>query len=105
MRIAQPLTLTPEQRATLVRWSRGRSTPARLVLRAKIVLLAADGLMNKDIALELASAQHGWALAQPFCPTRSGRHREGRAARGTQAHQAPQAGAQDREENHHREAV
>ena len=63
MRIAQPLTLTPEQRATLVRWSRGRSTPARLVLRAKIVLLAAAGLMNKDIALELASAQHGWALA------------------------------------------
>ena len=55
MRIAQPLTLTPEQRATLVRWSRGRSTPARLVLRAKIVLLAADGLMNKDIALELAT--------------------------------------------------
>ena len=55
MRIAQPLTLTPEQRATLVRWSRGRSTPARLVLRAKIVLLAAAGLMNKDIALELAT--------------------------------------------------
>ena len=55
MRIAQPLTLIPEQRATLVRWSRGRSTPARLVLRAKIVLLAADGLMNKDIALELAT--------------------------------------------------
>ena len=84
MRIAQPLTLTPEQRATLVRWSRGRSTPARLVLRAKIVLLAADGLMNKDIALELATdantvgrwrgrvARHGLAGIQKDAP-RGGR--------------------------------
>ena len=37
----------------LQRWSRGRSTPARLVDRAKIVLSAADGLENKDIAPEL----------------------------------------------------
>ena len=42
MRVAQLLTLTPEQRTTLTRWSRGRSTPARLVLRAKIVLRAAE---------------------------------------------------------------
>jgi len=28
----------------------GRGTPARQVLRAKIVLLAADGMKNKDIA-------------------------------------------------------
>ena len=80
MRIAQPLTLTAEQRPTLVRWSRGRSTPARLVLRAKIVLLAADGLMNKDIALELATdantvgrwrgrfARHGLAGIQKDAP-------------------------------------
>ena len=53
MRMAQPLTLTPKQHPTLKRWSRGRSTPARLVLRAKIVLLAAAGMMNKDIACEL----------------------------------------------------
>ena len=49
----QALTLTEEQRATLTRWSRGRSTPARLVLRAKIVLRAAEGMLNKDIAREL----------------------------------------------------
>lgn len=55
MRVAQPLTLTQEQRATLTRWSRGRSTPARLVLRARIVLRAAAGMMNKDIAGELAT--------------------------------------------------
>jgi transposase len=37
----------------LERWSRGRSTPARLVLRSKIALLAASGLLNKEIAQEL----------------------------------------------------
>ena len=41
------------ERQTLERWSRGRSTPARLVLRAKIVLRAAAGAPNKDIAAEL----------------------------------------------------
>jgi transposase len=42
--------LTDEQRAMLVRWSRGRSTPARLVRRAQIVLLAAEGKENIEIA-------------------------------------------------------
>jgi transposase len=50
MRVACPIVLTDEERRTLERWSRGRSTPARQVLRAKIVLLAADGMKNKDIA-------------------------------------------------------
>lgn len=53
MRVAPALTLTQEQRTTLTRWSRGRSTPARLVLRAKIVLRAAQGRLNKEIAREL----------------------------------------------------
>lgn len=53
MRIAKVITLTDEERATLTKWSRGRSTPARLVLRAQIVLAAADGRENKDIAEEL----------------------------------------------------
>ena len=53
MRVAKAITLTVKQRATLSKWSRGRSTPARLVLRAKIVLAAADGRENKDIAAEL----------------------------------------------------
>lgn len=38
----------------LERWARGRSTPARLVLRSKIALLAASGLLNKEIAAELS---------------------------------------------------
>ena len=53
MRVAETLNLTDEQRETLVRWSRGRSTPARSLLRAKIVLRAAEGMMNKDIARQL----------------------------------------------------
>ncbi|MCB9855352.1 MAG: helix-turn-helix domain-containing protein [Phycisphaerales bacterium] len=53
MKSAPKITLTDEQRAILVRWSRGRSTPVRLMERAKIVLLAAEGKMNKDIAAEL----------------------------------------------------
>jgi len=53
MRIAKVITLSDEERTTLVRWSRGRSTPARLVLRAKIVLAAAEGRENKDISADL----------------------------------------------------
>jgi transposase len=50
---APGITLTDQERLTLTRWSRGRSTPVRLMQRAKIVLLAAEGKMNKDIAGEL----------------------------------------------------
>ncbi len=53
MRIAPAIVVSEEDRRTLQRWSRGRSTAARLVLRAKIVLLAAAGKLNKDIATEL----------------------------------------------------
>jgi transposase len=53
MRIAPVVTLSEEVRAELVKWSRGRNTPAKLVLRANIILLAADGMMNKDIAQKL----------------------------------------------------
>ena len=50
MRIAAAVTLNPEQRQALERMARARSMPARLVERAQIVLLAADGLENKQIA-------------------------------------------------------
>lgn len=53
MRVAVAIELTDKERATLTKWSRGRSTPARLVLRAKIVLLAAAGRQNKQIARQL----------------------------------------------------
>ncbi len=52
MRVAPQITLDDKERKILQRWSRGRSTAARLVLRAKIVLLAAKGKQNRDIASE-----------------------------------------------------
>jgi len=53
MRVARAIVVSDEDRRTLQRCSRGRRAPARLVLRAKIVLLAASGKLNKDIAAEL----------------------------------------------------
>jgi transposase len=53
MRIARAIMLTDKDRSTLERWSRSRSTEARLVERARIILLAAEGRENKHIAVEL----------------------------------------------------
>ncbi len=53
MKRAPEIHLAADEISTLSEWSRGGSTPARLVLRAKIVLMAGDGWMNKDIAAEL----------------------------------------------------
>ena len=53
MRRACAITLTDQTRATLERWSRSRSAEARLVERARVILLAAEGRENKDIAVEL----------------------------------------------------
>ena len=56
MKHARQITLADDERKKLERLARGRRTPARLVLRAKIVLLAALGNMNKDIAASLKTA-------------------------------------------------
>src|SRR4051794_18378442 len=53
MRAATPITLSSEQRFFLERQSRARSLPSREVERARIVLRAADGLQNQEIAVEL----------------------------------------------------
>jgi transposase len=50
MRIAPHVVLTSDQRAKLEAYVRGRRMPARLVQRAKIVLLAANGKQNLEIA-------------------------------------------------------
>jgi transposase len=57
MRTAPVIEVTDDERKTLRRFARGRSTPSRLVLRAKIVLRAAEGMRNKDIALELGTSR------------------------------------------------
>jgi transposase len=62
MRVAQPIVLNEETRRKLERQSRGRSTQARVVLRSRIVLLAAEGLQNKQIAAVLNVAPRMAAL-------------------------------------------
>ena len=53
LRVAPGIVLTDEQEGELVRLSRSKRTSVRLAQRAKIVLLAAQGLQNKDIAERL----------------------------------------------------
>jgi transposase len=50
MRIAPAITLSSDQQAVLEQWARSRSLPARVVERARIVLWAAEGLQDKQIA-------------------------------------------------------
>jgi len=50
---ATPLAITREQRQTLEAWAAAPSTPQGVVVRAKIVLLAAGGSANNRIAKEL----------------------------------------------------
>ncbi|HEY9871309.1 MAG TPA: IS630 family transposase [Candidatus Obscuribacterales bacterium] len=53
MRVAPIVKLTDDQREELEGWARGRSVEHRLVMRAKIVLLAAAGKKNQEIMAEL----------------------------------------------------
>src|SRR6266704_5248331 len=62
MRVAQPIVLSEDVRRKLEQQSRGRSTQARVVLRSRIVLLAAEGLQNKQIAATLNVAPRMVAL-------------------------------------------
>jgi transposase len=62
MRVAQPIVLSEDVRRKLEQQSRGRSTPARVVLRSRIVLLAAEGFQNKQIAETLIVAPRMAAL-------------------------------------------
>lgn len=53
MRVAVAIVLEADERGLLERLSRSRSTPVRLAERSKIVLLAAEGRTNGEIAEEL----------------------------------------------------
>ena len=53
MRVAPTIVLTPEEHAELTKLERSRVSSVRLAQRARIVLLAADGMQNKDIAQQL----------------------------------------------------
>jgi transposase len=54
VRVAPKIILNAPDRVILEKWARGRSTPARLVQRAKIILLAAEGRRNDQIGNELS---------------------------------------------------
>ncbi len=53
MNIAEQIILTPKEEETINRWVHGKSFPLRLVQRAKIIQLAAQGIFNHDIASQL----------------------------------------------------
>jgi transposase len=54
----RPLVITDEERAELQRRVRAHTTPQRTAKRARIVLLAADGLPNRQIAPMVGMNQH-----------------------------------------------
>jgi Winged helix-turn helix len=54
---APALTLSDDQSEVLTTWSRSRALPQRQVLRARVVLLAAEGVPTCNIATRLGCAQ------------------------------------------------
>jgi DNA-directed RNA polymerase specialized sigma24 family protein len=52
MRIAPTVSISEEQRKRLQSWARGRSTPMRSAQRAAMILRAAEGMSDRDIAVE-----------------------------------------------------
>ena len=53
MRTAAPIRLSPAEGSALTTWAQGRRVPFRLVQRARIVRLAAEGVSNQHIARQL----------------------------------------------------
>ena len=58
MRVAQDVGLTTAERITLQRWSQGRRVSVRQSERARMILHAADGMSNKEIAVEMGVKAH-----------------------------------------------
>jgi len=54
MKKAEPILLSPEERIKLDMWASARSIPFRIVQRAKIIRMAAEGVLNQDIAHKLS---------------------------------------------------
>jgi hypothetical protein len=54
-RLAGAVVLSDVDRALLRRWAQSRTSPARLVLRSRVVLLAADGSSTTGIARRLGT--------------------------------------------------
>ena len=79
MRVAPKIMLTTEEEKTLTRLSRSNTASVRVARRAQIVLLAAAGLDNKEIAAKLnvgrvqvgaganATPKAGWRASSATC--------------------------------------
>jgi hypothetical protein len=50
MRVAETITVSPDERIILDQWATGRSFPFRVVQRAQIIRMAADGVLSQVIA-------------------------------------------------------
>ena len=61
-RTAAPVGLVDGARAELERWVRAQSTPQQVAMRSRIVLMAADGRPDLEIASELGVNRHTVAL-------------------------------------------
>lgn len=63
----KPLVIRPEDQAQLLTWSRRPKTAQALAVRARIVLLAAEGRSNSDIARQLpATLRTVWKWRQRY---------------------------------------
>jgi DNA-binding NarL/FixJ family response regulator len=62
MRVAPAIVLSDEIRLRSGKLARGRSTPMRIAQRSRIVILAGDGLQNKQIAEQMEVAPRMVAL-------------------------------------------
>ena len=58
MRVAEKLVLNKTERTALNRWSQGRTISVRQRERARMILLAADGMANKEIASKMGVKAH-----------------------------------------------
>jgi transposase len=58
MRVARPVVLSSEQKEALEQCARARSRSVRMVERARIVLLAAAGKQDKEVAAALSITAH-----------------------------------------------
>src|SRR5664280_2684096 len=56
-RTAAQIVLSAKERSMIEMWSRVKSFPVRLVQRSQIIQMAADGMLNQDIAAELGTTR------------------------------------------------
>lgn len=74
MRTASIIELTDEQRQQLQRWTRSSTVSVRLARRARIILLAAEGRDNHQIAVEVSVGRIQVGRWQALCAKRAVGH-------------------------------